>query len=136
MATATDPCSQHTRASRRGGQIQTTSSQLIKASGLPNPRLPEPLSRNAADATPATGRDSEPIGEVSSPYNGECRAMTTLDAGVLRGTATQPDREIVLRETVHGPLPGMPQPAAAVSRSRRGARRGGASCCPHSRSRT
>jgi transposase InsO family protein len=64
MATATDPCSQHTRASRRGGQIQTASSQLIQANGLPNPRLPEPLSRNPADATPATGR-------VSSPYNEE-----------------------------------------------------------------
>jgi hypothetical protein len=69
MATATDPCSQHTRANRRGGQIQTASSQLIQANGLPNPRLPEPLSRNPADATPTTGQDSEPIGEVSSPYN-------------------------------------------------------------------
>jgi hypothetical protein len=69
MATATDPCSQHTRASRRGGQLQTASSQLIQAGGLPNPRLPEPLSRNAADGTPATGRDRKLIGEVSSPYN-------------------------------------------------------------------
>lgn len=69
MATATDPCSQHTRASRRGGQIQTASSQLIQANGLPNPRLPEPLSRNPADATPATGRDHGPIRAVSSPYN-------------------------------------------------------------------
>jgi len=39
-------------------------------------------------------------------YDGECRAMTTLDAGVLKGTATQPDREIVFRETVHGPVAG------------------------------
>lgn len=69
MATATDPCSQHTRASRRGGQIQTANSQLIQANGLPNPRLPEPLSRNPADATPTTGRDAKLIGEVSSPYN-------------------------------------------------------------------
>jgi acyl-homoserine lactone acylase PvdQ len=39
-------------------------------------------------------------------YNGECRAMTTLDAGLLKGTATQPDREVVFRETVHGPVAG------------------------------
>jgi acyl-homoserine lactone acylase PvdQ len=39
-------------------------------------------------------------------YNGECRAMTTFDAGVLRGTGTQPDRQIVFRETVHGPVAG------------------------------
>ena len=39
-------------------------------------------------------------------YNGECRAMTTFDAGLLKGTATQPDREVVFRETVHGPVAG------------------------------
>jgi acyl-homoserine lactone acylase PvdQ len=39
-------------------------------------------------------------------YNGDCRAMTTFDAGLLKGTATQPDREIVFRETVHGPVAG------------------------------
>jgi acyl-homoserine lactone acylase PvdQ len=39
-------------------------------------------------------------------YNGECRAMTTLDAGVLKGNGTQPDRQIVFRETVHGPVAG------------------------------
>jgi acyl-homoserine lactone acylase PvdQ len=39
-------------------------------------------------------------------YNGECRAMRTFDAGVLRGTATQPDRQVVFRETVHGPVAG------------------------------
>lgn len=39
-------------------------------------------------------------------YNGECRAMTTIDAGVLKGTATQPDRQIVFRETLHGPVAG------------------------------
>ena len=67
MTTATDPCSQHTRESRRGGQIQTTSSQLIQANGLPNSRLPEPLSRNAADATAPTGRNKKPMGAVSPP---------------------------------------------------------------------
>jgi acyl-homoserine lactone acylase PvdQ len=39
-------------------------------------------------------------------YNGECRPMTTFDAGLLKGTASQPDREIVFRETVHGPVAG------------------------------
>jgi len=39
-------------------------------------------------------------------YKGECRAMTTFDAGVLKGTASEPDREIVFRETVHGPVLG------------------------------
>jgi len=44
--------------------------------------------------------------DVHYLYNGECRAMTTLDAGVLKGTASVPDREIVFRETVHGPVAG------------------------------
>ncbi|MDP9304060.1 MAG: penicillin acylase family protein [Actinomycetota bacterium] len=39
-------------------------------------------------------------------YMGECRAMTTFDAGVLKGTASEPDREIAFRETVHGPVLG------------------------------
>jgi acyl-homoserine lactone acylase PvdQ len=39
-------------------------------------------------------------------YKGECRAMTTFDAGVLKATATEPDRRIVFRETVHGPVAG------------------------------
>jgi acyl-homoserine lactone acylase PvdQ len=39
-------------------------------------------------------------------YNGECRAMTSFDAGVLKGTATQPDRQITVIETVHGPVAG------------------------------
>jgi acyl-homoserine lactone acylase PvdQ len=44
--------------------------------------------------------------DVHYLYNGECHAMTTFDAGVLKGTATQPDRQIVFRETVHGPVAG------------------------------
>jgi acyl-homoserine lactone acylase PvdQ len=44
--------------------------------------------------------------DVHYLYNGECRAMTTFDAGILKGTATQPDRQIVFRETVHGPVAG------------------------------
>jgi len=44
--------------------------------------------------------------DVHYLYNGECRAMTTFDAGVLKGTATQPDRQVVFRETAHGPVAG------------------------------
>jgi acyl-homoserine lactone acylase PvdQ len=39
-------------------------------------------------------------------YRGECRAMTTFDAGLLKGAGAQPDRELVFRETVHGPVLG------------------------------
>ena len=39
-------------------------------------------------------------------YQGACRSMTTFDAGLLKGTATEPDRELVFRETVHGPVLG------------------------------
>jgi acyl-homoserine lactone acylase PvdQ len=58
-------------------------------------------------------------------YQGSCRAMTTLDAGVLKGTATEPDREIVLRETVHGPVVGcaatqLGRVAVSTRRSTRG----------------
>jgi acyl-homoserine lactone acylase PvdQ len=44
--------------------------------------------------------------DVHYLYNGECRAMTTFDAGLLKGTATLPDREIIFHETVHGPVMG------------------------------
>jgi acyl-homoserine lactone acylase PvdQ len=44
--------------------------------------------------------------DVHYMYNGECRAMTTFDAGILRGNGTQPDRQIVFRKTVHGPVAG------------------------------
>jgi acyl-homoserine lactone acylase PvdQ len=39
-------------------------------------------------------------------FRGECRPMTTFDAGLLKGTVTEPDRELVFRETVHGPVLG------------------------------
>ncbi len=38
-------------------------------------------------------------------YRGECRAMTVLDAGTLQNRSG-PDRRILLRETVHGPVLG------------------------------
>jgi acyl-homoserine lactone acylase PvdQ len=52
------------------------------------------------DGSPPT-RDS-----TSYRYKGECRPMTTFDAGVLVGRGTDPDQPIVFRETVHGPVSG------------------------------
>ena len=39
-------------------------------------------------------------------YKGQCRAMTTFDAGILRGAPGQPDTKVVFHETVHGPVTG------------------------------
>jgi acyl-homoserine lactone acylase PvdQ len=39
-------------------------------------------------------------------YRGECRPMQSFDAGVLKGTASEPDRPVIFRETVHGPVIG------------------------------
>ena len=44
--------------------------------------------------------------EVHYLYKGDCRPMTTFDAGLLQGTVKEPEREIVFRETVHGPVLG------------------------------
>lgn len=52
------------------------------------------------DGSPAT-RES-----THYRYKGRCRPMRTFNAGVLRGTAGQPDEPIVFRETVHGPVSG------------------------------
>ncbi len=39
-------------------------------------------------------------------YKGECRAMGTFDAGVLRGRGGEPDRQLIFHTTVHGPVVG------------------------------
>ena len=39
-------------------------------------------------------------------YKGSCRAMETLDAGTLKGRGGAPDRELIVRSTVHGPVVG------------------------------
>jgi acyl-homoserine lactone acylase PvdQ len=39
-------------------------------------------------------------------YRGRCRAMTTFDAGILRGAAGQPDQRLTFLRTVHGPVVG------------------------------
>lgn len=45
-------------------------------------------------------------GETSYVYRGECRAMTTVDAGTIVGRPGEPDRQVSYRETVHGPVTG------------------------------
>jgi acyl-homoserine lactone acylase PvdQ len=39
-------------------------------------------------------------------FNGECREMTTFDAGFLGPGGGEPGRQVVFRETVHGPVIG------------------------------
>lgn len=45
-------------------------------------------------------------GETSYLYRGECRPMGTFDAGVVVGRPGEPDRQLVYRETIHGPVKG------------------------------
>ena len=39
-------------------------------------------------------------------YRGECRSMTTFDAGTLRGAPGTPEQRVSFRQTVHGPVVG------------------------------
>jgi acyl-homoserine lactone acylase PvdQ len=62
--------------------------------------------------------------DVHYVYKGQCRAMTTFDAGTVKKTGS-PDREIVFRETVHGPVQGYARfggvkVAIALARTTRG----------------
>jgi acyl-homoserine lactone acylase PvdQ len=60
--------------------------------------------------------------DVHYVHRGECRAMETFDAGVLRGTGSEPDRRLVFRTTVHGPVLGYARTRSgkrvAISRAR------------------
>jgi acyl-homoserine lactone acylase PvdQ len=42
--------------------------------------------------------------DVHYLYKGECRAMTTFEAGILKGSPGKPDDRVAFRETVHGPV--------------------------------
>ena len=42
--------------------------------------------------------------DVHYLYKGTCRAMTSFDAGVLKGTGGQPDQRVTFLRTVHGPV--------------------------------
>ena len=39
-------------------------------------------------------------------YKGDCRDMTTFDAGTIRGAPGTPDQPLTYRETIHGPVIG------------------------------
>ena len=54
-------------------------------------------------------------------HRGQCRDMTTVDAGLLRGSDTAPDERLRWNETVHGPVVGyatVDGRRVAVSRAR------------------
>ena len=52
------------------------------------------------DDSPAT-RESDHY-----EYNGECIAMKSFDAGLLGASGSEPAREMIFKETVHGPVTG------------------------------
>jgi acyl-homoserine lactone acylase PvdQ len=45
-------------------------------------------------------------GDTGYLHRGECRQMTTFDAGTIVGRPGEPDRLLVYRETIHGPVKG------------------------------
>ena len=58
-------------------------------------------------------------------YRGECRPMTTFDAGTIVGRPGEPDQRLVYPETIHGPVRGYAtvdgrKVAISVKRSTRG----------------
>lgn len=58
-------------------------------------------------------------------YKGDCREMTTFDAGVVKAPPGQPDQRLVFHQTVHGPVKGYAtvggkRVAISVKRSTRG----------------
>ena len=63
--------------------------------------------------------------DTSYLWNGECREMTIFDAGTIVGRQGEPDRPLIFRETVHGPVTGYAtvegrRVAISVKRSTRG----------------
>jgi acyl-homoserine lactone acylase PvdQ len=52
------------------------------------------------DGSPATRSSTHYM------YMGNCRPMKTFDAGTLKGTSTEPEKRVVFKETVHGPVSG------------------------------
>ena len=64
-------------------------------------------------------------GDTSYLWRGQCRSMTTFDAGTIAGRPGEADRQLVYRETVHGPVTGYAtvdgrRVAISVKRSTRG----------------
>ncbi len=70
MTTTTDTCSRHIRARRRGGQLQTASSQLIEIRRPAQPSPPKAPVPDAHHRRYAVGRSSQvAVGTFSCPYN-------------------------------------------------------------------
>jgi acyl-homoserine lactone acylase PvdQ len=64
-------------------------------------------------------------GDTSYLWRGQCRSMTTVDAGTIAGRPGEADRELVYHTTVHGPVTGYAtvdgrRVAISVKRSTRG----------------
>ena len=64
-------------------------------------------------------------GDTSYLWRGECRAMTTVEAGTIAGRPGEADRQLVYHQTVHGPVTGYAtvdgrRVAISVKRSTRG----------------
>jgi acyl-homoserine lactone acylase PvdQ len=73
------------------------------------------LGRGKDFAWSATSAETDVVDDFVQPlcdddthylFNGECREMGTFDAGTLRGPPGVPDRRLVYRTTVHGPVIG------------------------------
>jgi acyl-homoserine lactone acylase PvdQ len=73
------------------------------------------LGRGKDFAWSATSAESDVVDDFVQPlcgddthylFKGECREMGTFDAGTLHGRLGEPDRRLVYRTTVHGPVIG------------------------------
>jgi acyl-homoserine lactone acylase PvdQ len=93
------------------------------------------LGRGIDDAWSATSAGSDLVDQYVETlcggsdtmyvYRGECRRMTTYDAGTIVGRPGEPDQPLVYPETVHGPVQGYAtvdgrRVAISVRRSTRG----------------
>ncbi len=87
----------------------------IDARGVLVPGVPYVVMGRGADyAWSATSSQSDNIDTFAETlcggddhhylFNGECRAMTQFDAGVLKGNQTTPDTPVSFWQTVHGPV--------------------------------
>jgi acyl-homoserine lactone acylase PvdQ len=73
------------------------------------------LGRGSDYAWSATSSDSDIVDQFAEElcqddvhvvYRGQCRALGTFDAGLLHGRSGEPDRELVYRTGIHGPVIG------------------------------
>ena len=73
------------------------------------------LGRGKDFAWSATSAETDVVDDFAEPtcrddthylFEGECRVMGTFDAGTLHGRLGEPDRRLVYRTTIHGPVIG------------------------------